>query len=430
MGLPDEDVGGPPATGRGGPPGGGAVGRGGPPAGAPGRPGGGAVGRGGRGGRAWGRSGARGARASVPGPAAAAGARPAPSSSRRGGRGGCSLPDDVTSRPGGGGGAGRLPVVGRGGAAGGEEGRGFQPSERVGAPPDVVGAGRGGAGGGAVGASGASAAAAGASARAAGASAAGADLGADGSALASALALDLALAAGAAAGRAGASREPPSVAGAALGLALPAERAGLAGLGSSGWTSRTMPSRWARRRTRSACASSIPEECVFTPIPNMRERSRHSLFVSPSSRASSWTRIFAAKVLSDQPFVFPSGADRTPTGAIRGSLSSRTPSPRDERCPPAARRLSVSPGHGRLVGTPHDDRQAPDTPRWCLCRATLRVLEVYGLQRDIPRDPSRSAPARTGVPCAGNRRTSGSARPDRHPSSPRSPSPPTAAAAP
>src|SRR5690606_37897331 len=74
--------------------------------------------------------------------------------------------------------------------------------------------------------------------------------------------------------------------------------------GSSGCSARTKPSRWARRRTRSACASSMPEECVFTPMPRSLERSRVSLFVIPSSFASSWTRIFAAKVVSDQPFVF------------------------------------------------------------------------------------------------------------------------------
>lgn len=62
-----------------------------------------------------------------------------------------------------------------------------------------------------------------------------------------------------------------------------------------GCSSRIRPSRSARRRTRSAWASSIPEECVFTPIPMSRARSRHSLFVIPSSLASSWTRIFAAK---------------------------------------------------------------------------------------------------------------------------------------
>jgi len=67
--------------------------------------------------------------------------------------------------------------------------------------------------------------------------------------------------------------------------------------GSSGWTSRTRPSRSALRRTRSACASSMLEECVLTPIPSDPQRSSVSLFVIPSSLASSCTRFFAAKFL-------------------------------------------------------------------------------------------------------------------------------------
>jgi len=74
--------------------------------------------------------------------------------------------------------------------------------------------------------------------------------------------------------------------------------AALAGFaGSSGWTSRMRPSRSALRRTRSACASSMLEECVFTPIPSDTQRSSVSLFVIPSSLASSCTRFFAAKFL-------------------------------------------------------------------------------------------------------------------------------------
>ncbi len=43
------------------------------------------------------------------------------------------------------------------------------------------------------------------------------------------------------------------------------------------------------------------DEWVLTPMPSERHRSRHSLFVSPSSFASSCTRSFAAKIRS-QPF--------------------------------------------------------------------------------------------------------------------------------
>jgi hypothetical protein len=57
--------------------------------------------------------------------------------------------------------------------------------------------------------------------------------------------------------------------------------------GSSGWTSRLRPSRSALRRTRSPWASSMPDEWLLTPMPSESHRSRHSLFVSPSSLASS-----------------------------------------------------------------------------------------------------------------------------------------------
>jgi len=56
---------------------------------------------------------------------------------------------------------------------------------------------------------------------------------------------------------------------------------------SSGWTARRNPSRSALRRARSACASSIEDEWLLTPIPRSTQRSRASLLVSPSSRASS-----------------------------------------------------------------------------------------------------------------------------------------------
>jgi hypothetical protein len=62
--------------------------------------------------------------------------------------------------------------------------------------------------------------------------------------------------------------------------------------GSSGWTSRRRPSRSALRRARSAWASSMLELWLFTPIPRESARSSISLFVRPSSLASSCTRIF------------------------------------------------------------------------------------------------------------------------------------------
>lgn len=72
----------------------------------------------------------------------------------------------------------------------------------------------------------------------------------------------------------------------------------LVALGSSGCSSRIKPSRSALRRTRSAWASSMLDECVLTAMPSATHRSSVSLFVRPSSFASSWTRIFAANVCS------------------------------------------------------------------------------------------------------------------------------------
>ncbi len=57
--------------------------------------------------------------------------------------------------------------------------------------------------------------------------------------------------------------------------------------GSSGCTGRRSPSRSALRRARSACASSMDDEWLFTPIPRDRHSSSASLFVRPSSWASS-----------------------------------------------------------------------------------------------------------------------------------------------
>jgi hypothetical protein len=65
--------------------------------------------------------------------------------------------------------------------------------------------------------------------------------------------------------------------------------------GSSGCLSRRNPSRSALRRTRSAWASSMLDEWLVTPMPRSRQRSNASLLVRPSSRPSSYTRIFLAK---------------------------------------------------------------------------------------------------------------------------------------
>ena len=78
----------------------------------------------------------------------------------------------------------------------------------------------------------------------------------------------------------------------------------LTGLGSSGCSSRINPSRSARRRTRSACASMIDEEWLLMSMPMAKHKSTASLLVRPSSLASSWTRIFFGKCDS----AFPSHA--------------------------------------------------------------------------------------------------------------------------
>jgi hypothetical protein len=80
----------------------------------------------------------------------------------------------------------------------------------------------------------------------------------------------------------------------------------LTGLTSSGCSSRTRPSRSARRRTRSAWASIMDDECPLMSIPILRHRSTASLLVRPSSLASSWTRRFLANVNS--AFHFHGGA--------------------------------------------------------------------------------------------------------------------------
>jgi hypothetical protein len=91
--------------------------------------------------------------------------------------------------------------------------------------------------------------------------------------------------------------------------------------GSGGCTSRTRPSRSALRRTRSAWASTTLDECDLTPMPRDSQRSSVSLLVSPSSRASSYTRMFPAKS-GFSPFSVPlTGA---PRAAHRGNRISKS----------------------------------------------------------------------------------------------------------
>jgi hypothetical protein len=106
----------------------------------------------------------------------------------------------------------------------------------------------------------------------------------------------VAVAAAAGAGVAAGASSAASAPGSAVFLAPAFLAAFLTGLGSSGCSSRISPSRSALRRTRSAWASMMLDEWVLTPMPRSRQRSRHSLLVSPSSLASSCTRSFGAKI--------------------------------------------------------------------------------------------------------------------------------------
>src|SRR5262245_1718384 len=386
IGLPDDDTGGP---------GGGGIGRpdsdsggrgppwGRPAGGALGRPGGGAVGR-------W--RGAAGAGA----PAAAAGRGGAAGASTSGRRSGRSLPDDVTRRPGGAGGVGR-DGAGRGGAGGGIRCRGA--SRGVGAAGGASGGaaaaaagrsagvstGRGGAG------TSVDSAGAGSGCRAgAGASGAASATGAAATTFsAGALVAAAFLTAAFLAGAFFAAASSPSA------VAPPSSVAVLR-LGASGWRSRTRPSRWARRRTRSACASSMPEECVLTPMPSARQRSRHSLLVSPRSLASSWSRIFAAKFSETSPSVFFRAR------CTHGSVRIAVPYPRAD---PATGTNTGTLGQVRLSA-----RRAPGTRRERPHRARLRVPAVYGPRRWIPQASARTAPARSGGAAADTPRRCGSAR--------------------
>jgi hypothetical protein len=68
--------------------------------------------------------------------------------------------------------------------------------------------------------------------------------------------------------------------------------AALVAFSDSVGTSRRSPSASARRRMRSACASSIDADGLEAPIPSFWASASNSLLVSPSSLESSCTRIF------------------------------------------------------------------------------------------------------------------------------------------
>ena len=87
------------------------------------------------------------------------------------------------------------------------------------------------------------------------------------------------------------------------------------------------PSRSALRRTRSAWASTMLEEWDLTPMLSATQSSSVSWLVSPSSLASSWTRIFPGKECP-----------------LQDSARSAGPGTSPERDGHALRSLSISPG--------------------------------------------------------------------------------------
>lgn len=76
------------------------------------------------------------------------------------------------------------------------------------------------------------------------------------------------------------------------GAASTAALVALTALAASAGTSRRSPSASARRRMRSACASSIDADGLEAPIPSFWASASNSLLVNPSSFESSCTRIF------------------------------------------------------------------------------------------------------------------------------------------
>ncbi|GEM_PF-3053886 len=220
-------------------------------------------------------------RLGAPGPG---GTRRSPAGAGRGGGGG----EGLGGAPAGRGGAARGPLTPGGGGTGrGLPGPAAGRSGVARAGPSAGPVAGEGEGGGATGEAGGSAAAAGGWTSAAGGAAGGA-AGAP--------------AAGGSSRRRAPTRAPPLVT-LSRPPAAPAACSSLAGAGEApGWAwaaaasclERLSPRLSAFRRTRSAWASSMLEEWLRTPMPRASQRSSASLFVIPSSRASSYTRIFFA----------------------------------------------------------------------------------------------------------------------------------------
>jgi hypothetical protein len=412
MGRPDADRGAPGGVGtgrpdaeRGGPPGGGGMGR--PSAGAVGAVGVvGVVGAAG----AVGVVGAPGAAGALGGPAGALGGPPERAPPVEGGAGGrgAVVPGAAAERGGGGGGA---DPGARGAPDGGAPAEGAGPDG--GAPADEGGAERGGAVG-PVGAddgglaggrspSGASPADAAGLSGAAGRGGAGAPpAGARGAAGRGATGVRPGPPRSGASppgvlvtnrrGSGSGGGPPPSTAagGAVSATGATDAGAGAAGAaaaaaflgGSSGWTGRRRPSRSAFRRTRSAWASSMLDEWLFTPMPSATHRSSVSLLVSPSSRANSYSRILAANGLVFPPLrSYPelsrvaAGSAPEPTVVLsilaRSVMSDRRAAMAST--PTSVRRARVNARRRTAASTQATEPRQSHAPRPGRCRPTSSV---------------------------------------------------------
>ena len=175
------------------------------------------------------------------------------------------------------------------------------------------------------------------------------------------------------------------------------------------------PSRSALRRTRSAWASTMLDEWDLTPILSAKQSSSVSWLVSPSSLASSWTRILpgkecplqdcSARSLGPGAFPGPDGHASRSLSTSPGRTSALKARPNTRRRRAASRQAMSSHNHAPRPG-PGPNRNPPPatsrTRRICaLGRRVRQPMQVrVGLRRGPPvlpaRRPSRSPRPRSG----------------------------------
>ncbi len=129
------------------------------------------------------------------------------------------------------------------------------------------------------------------------------------------------------AGAAGSAAAAGSAGAAGAGLSSGCGASGSSTSTTGGGGGLSRPSRSALRLTRSAWASTMLEEWDLTPMLSAKQSSSVSWLVSPSSLASSWTRIFPGKECP-----------------LQDSARSAGPGTSPERDSHAPRSLSISPG--------------------------------------------------------------------------------------